>query len=306
MTIVPTPSDPTEWHALRLRHVGGSEVSALWGLQRPYQHSLWTLWHIKGGHIPDPGRAFDENEDIELGREMEPVIIRIAARRNNWHVDCGLYATDDTTPGLGATLDGVISSHIETSPGLVGRGVLEAKKVRYTIFRDDWGGNAPPFSVLLQLLHGMAATGYQWGAIGALVGGDAVHTWKYRARPRIIDEIRNRVGEFWRSVEAGKPPATDGTDSTADALRALYPPENMIPEEVVIDDPAAPGICQQWLLEGELRRSAAPREQALKAYILAIAQGHMKLRVRGEDDGPDYIVSIANNHKLTINEVSPG
>jgi hypothetical protein len=50
-----------------------------------------------------------------------------------------------------------------------------------------------------------------WGDVIVLVGGNELRRFQYEFRPSVYAEIEKRVGEFWRSIEAGKPPKADYT-----------------------------------------------------------------------------------------------
>lgn len=218
----PTPfvHDSDEWHALRARHVGGSEIAALFDLpddQLPaYAMRRFALWHVKAGRAPPP--KIDPVRP-RWGLRLETVIAEAAAEDHGWEITRGGYVIDPTTPGLGCTLDFIIAS----DPDEDGPGALEAKNVDWLVHKRSWTNDEPPPAVLLQLQHQLAATGYTWGAVAALIGGNESRVYRYKARPKLIAEIRRRVTEFWASVRAGKAPPVDGSDSASQVLASLYP-----------------------------------------------------------------------------------
>jgi predicted phage-related endonuclease len=305
VTIVPIPADDAGWRALRLKHVGGSEVAALFGLQRAYQHSAFTLWQIKSGRISDPGEHPSEEdiERIQWGNILEPIIAAEAAKRWDWEIEKGGYATDDSCAGLGATLDYVITNHREEDPRCIGPGLMEVKNVDGFEHARSWGNDdVPPFHIMLQPQHQFAATGFAWGAVVPLVGGNRLGTWRCFPRPRIIAEIRAKVFDFWCSVHMGRPPATDGTDSTAAALRAMYPE---LRGEITFNDEALWHIFEAFMLAREERRDAALREQAAKSAIIAAAAGHQRIIVEPfASDAHGWRGNIAKNHRLSVREIS--
>jgi predicted phage-related endonuclease len=305
VSFIALPRSEAEWHALRRRFVGGSEVAALFGVQQKYQHSAYALWHIKGGHIADPGESPEEEDEerIQWGVALEAIIAAEAAKRWFWKIEKGAYAVDDTTPGLGATLDYVIAQHSEDDPRCIGPGALEVKNVDAFIHARSWSGDEPPLHIVLQLQHQLAASGFAWGAIAALVGGNRLRIWRYFPRPRIIAEIRKRVTEFWASIEAGRPPPTDGLASTAQALRSLYP--ELAAPEVEVADVALATDCAGFLVEQEFLRAAKTRLLGHKNAIIARAEGNARLFVPAVDDGPAYRVSIARNHRVSVREMDP-
>src|SRR6185312_595228 len=119
----PIIHDSPEWHALRARHVGGSEIAALFDLpadQRPnYMLTRFALWHVKAGNAPPPKV---DAVRTSWGLRLEEVIAEAAREREGWTVTRGGYVSDPTTPGLGCTEDFVATD----DPTEDGPGALEA------------------------------------------------------------------------------------------------------------------------------------------------------------------------------------
>src|SRR6185437_11795560 len=67
VTALPINSD-AEWRQHRKRHVGGSEVAALFG-EHPHL-TKFELWHRKAGSLPDPDLS--DNERVFWGQTLEP------------------------------------------------------------------------------------------------------------------------------------------------------------------------------------------------------------------------------------------
>lgn len=303
MSFVPVPESRAEWLAMRRGYVGASEVSALFDAQPAYALSRFALWHVKAGRIDEPEV---EEERSRWGILLEPVIAAETALQEGWHIEPGRFAIDDTTPGMSATLDYEIASHADDAKGYLGRGILECKAVDWLIFKRQWG-EAPPLHIELQLQHQISCAGYQWGAIAALVSGNELHVWRRKARPRIIDGIRARVRAFWASIAAGQVPNTDGTDSTADALRALYAvPEDReadIPAELV---PVLSEACGVFLAEVENRKAGAKRETAVKNLIKAALGDAARAFIPSPDgQSPAYSISRTKSNVINVKEISP-
>lgn len=302
--IVPIPSDRAEWLKLRQGYIGGSEIACLFDAQPPYQHSKFSLWNYKAAHLP---REFDESiERARWGILMEPVVAHEAARVEGWAIEHGGFATDDTTPGMSATLDYRVLSHSETAPGLIGPGVLEIKCVDYLVYKQTWGGS-PPLHIELQHQHQMACSGYAWGAIAALISGNELKIWKRRARPKLIDQIRERVAAFWLSIEKRIPPSVDGTDSTAETLKALYAvavdEEADIPDELI--GPVAEA-CAVYLQEAAMRIAGERRETAVKNLIRVAMGKACRATIPAPDfSSPAYRIKRTANGRLIVTEQDP-
>lgn len=221
MSLLPIPEGREEWLALRQGFVGASEVAALFGAQAGYQPGVYALWQAKAGRVPLP--AVDAPR-AAWGLRLEEAIATGAGEQEGWNVLPGRYATHEC--GLGATLDRIIAapSPADYAAGYVGPGVLELKNVDWLQTRRGraWEGE-PPMHVLLQAQAQMLATGFTWGAIAWLVGGNDLRVLRYKARPAIQAEIARRVAAFWTSIEEDRPPMPDGSDATYGALLALLP-----------------------------------------------------------------------------------
>lgn len=268
---IPIVHDSPEWHVMRARHIGGSEIGALWDLpsdERPgYLLSRFALWHIKAGNAPPP--AVD-NPRTQWGLRLEAAVADGAAEQEGWEIVKGGYVSDHTTRGLGCTLDFVIQS----DPAEEGPGALEVKNVDWMVYKRSWRDEPPPH-ILLQHQHQLAATGYSWGAVAAFIGGNDLHVYRYKARPRLITEIRARVTAFWASIGAGEEPPPDGSSSASDVLRSLYPE--------VLDDAIDMGASDEWAGaakalhdRAEARRDASGAYEEAKNQVVRLLNGHKR------------------------------
>lgn len=258
MSFTQIEHDSPEWHSLRSRHIGGSEVSALFDLAPEdvpgYARSRFALWHIKAGNAPPP---VVDNPRVSWGLRLEAVIAEFAAAENGWSVQKGGYVTDTECPGLGCTLDYVI----EYDPKENGPGALEIKNVDWLVHKRSWDTEPPPH-ILLQHQHQLAATGYGWGAVCCLVGGNDLRVYRYKRDERIVAGIRKKVAEFWHSIDEGKEPPVDGSESASAVLKALHP--------VVEDDAIDMRENNEWAEAAHaLYMAAAARKAADEDYDLA-------------------------------------
>ena len=260
MTLLPIPDDREAWHALRQQHIGASEVAALLGCEPPYALGVRALWEVKAGRAPRPDVA---HERAAWGLRLEETIATAAGEREGWTVLPGQYASLD---GLGATLDRIIAAPGPNDEGVAGPGVLELKNVDWIAHRAQWG-TEPPAHILVQLQAQLAATGFGWGAVAALVGGNDLHIYRYTARPRLQADMLTRVAAFWQSIAEGKPPRPDGSDATYRALIAVNPVEDEEPADLTADN-EAPELAATFLrLSAEIKAREAQRAEARNRLI---------------------------------------
>jgi predicted phage-related endonuclease len=281
-----------EWHHLRSQVVGGSEVAALFGAQPDYCLSLYGLWMVKAGRVPLPTVS---NPRTVWGLKLEAAIAEGCAEQEGWTIRKGSHVVDPVTPGMGCTLDFIIESG---EPGK-GHGALEIKNVDRLVHARSWQDGEPPMHILLQHQHQMACTGYSWGAVGELIGGNELRIYRYEARPRLIADIRRRVREFWQSIEAGCEPSVDGSDTTTAILRAL----NLETIDEVADltaDNEAPEICAGLLHATEARKAAEHVENEFKNRLIQKLGPNRKARAQG------FFISTAITPEKPARAAEPG
>jgi predicted phage-related endonuclease len=144
---------------------------------------------------------------------LEQTIGAAAAEEYGWEIANGEWVKDHDC-ALAATLDFRICQPEAA--------VLETKNVDWLQHRRVWGSE-PPIYIQLQHQAQLACTGESKGYVVALVGGNHLERYEFAARPKIIADMRRRVHEFWKSIEEGREPPIDGSDSTAAAVRAMFP-----------------------------------------------------------------------------------
>jgi predicted phage-related endonuclease len=278
-----------EWHAIRLKNIGGSEIAGLFGLHAAFGQSAYALHMVKSGRIPEPPVEDGPGSRVWFGVHMEPIIAAMGAELYRWTLEKGGYCTDDQQPGMACSVDFVITEPgpAEVELGFTGPGILQIKNTDWLNHRREWVGGEPPHWILLQLQHEIACAGYAWGAILPCIGGNELPVYRYAARPVTAALIRDRIAEFWEGVRTGKPPSIDGSDSTADAIRAAFP---SVPDTQPIDlrgHNELPFICTQFILARENKKASDSAYQAAKNELEAILAGHTK----AETDG--YRITVA-------------
>lgn len=215
--LIPMPPRE-EWLALRRKYLGASEVAGLYGVQADYAMSHYALFHVKAGVAPEPDV---QGARPKWGLRLQDVIAAAVDEEHGYVSTPGGYATADDCPGMGASLDFTVASDVVGQ--WPGPGVLETKNTDFIVHKRAWTDDEPPLPILLQLQHQLGCTGYAWGMVAVLVGGNDLRIYRYPARPNLIADIKARVAAFWRSIAENKPPPVDGSDSAAAVLKALHP-----------------------------------------------------------------------------------
>jgi predicted phage-related endonuclease len=282
------------WHAIRLDNLGGSEIAGIFGVQAGWGQSAFTLHLVKARKIPPPPVPSDPGTLVWAGKHLEATIAKMAAEQEGWTLEKGYYCTDDECPGMACSLDYIITEPglVETEQGFHGFGVAQIKNVSALQWRDEWNNGEPPFYILLQLQHELCCSGATWGVIAALVGGNEIHVYRYPASVRMATAIRDKVREFWEGVRAGQIPNVDGTDSTALALKALYPSK---PTVRPIDFGGVQEFtdgCVQFLTTAANLKASKDHYAAAKAFMETMLKGETK--AVGDGHKVDVSVNSAN------------
>lgn len=228
--------DADAWRSARTGGVGASEVPAILGLSS-YQ-SAFRLWAEKSALIePEDLSSLPR---IKRGKRLEQFVAEDYAEESGHQViNLGAYSIWRMPDSrLSATVDRII---LDPAPDLEhpdGNGVLECKTA-HEFVRHDWDEGAP-LAYQVQLQSQIAVTGYRWGVLGVLIGGDDFRYYRYDRNDELIGLILERVAAFWQCVENGAPPAPDGHVATKQALGKLYPEESgeeieLPPESIQLD-----------------------------------------------------------------------
>jgi hypothetical protein len=80
----------------------------------------------------------------------------------------------------------------------------------------------------------------EWGVVVSLIGGNRIEVYHYSRDRNLEAEMAKRITAFWAGVRERREPPVDGSDSTTDALRQMFP--KLRPVEEPLDLTAHPGI----------------------------------------------------------------
>jgi putative phage-type endonuclease len=213
------------WLAARNQGIGGSDAPAAIGIS-PWK-GRFALWSEKVGLVEQAdlsnvaavqwgsrlqyavGSGYAEESGRLVAHEPEFLIRRHPAHRF-----------------MLATLDAE-QTDLQRGPGL-----LEIKTAGASHAK-EWS-DEPPLHYQVQLQHQLAVTGYSWGTLAVLIGGQKLAWFDCEANEKFIARLVEQEAEFWALVENQTPPEADGAESTTRALAKLYPADNG--ETIVLAD----------------------------------------------------------------------
>lgn len=273
------PASRAAWLTERFNDVTSTEVSALFGLSS--RCTAYELACLKAKLIED---TFTGSERTDWGTHLESYIasristvygVTVKQKKDYMRlVEARMGASFDFEI-TGVTDDEIEDNRLRQAFGSYGPGLLEIKNVDYFVFKSDWTvGNEPeaPPHIEVQLQAQLEVSGYSWGCIAALVGGNRLEIILRLRDEAVGKALRNKVAKFWDDLENKVfPPITLPED--ADIIRQLY---NYAEPGKIIDarGDAAPPDLIRWMTSYQeahkAETAAKDRKSTAQAQILQL------------------------------------
>lgn len=206
MTAVDTNFDPVftpvsplskEWHELRLKGIGGSDVPCLFNMGFDGR-SAFTLYQEKRREIPSQ----KENWNMRRGRAMEPEI------RNHYTEMTGREVATPTGvfnhpkyKHMLANVDGIAGAKDSRDKRL-----LEIKTARMRLGWGEPGTDQIPEAYLLQVQHYLCILNLPVADIAVSFGFDEPELYHVEADTEIHEMLIEKEMLFWADVQAGHAP----------------------------------------------------------------------------------------------------
>lgn len=259
MKIIDVVHGSKEWHELRSKTVGASEVAALFDCC-PYM-TKFALWHYKNGTLDRP--ELDDNERIKAGQRLERVIAEYVADENEWDIEPGPFVVHPSVEGMSASLDFKIVNE--------GPAALEIKNIDRLVWVEKWH-NAyeeieAPVHIELQLQHQLAVSELEYGYIGCLIGGNQLHIIKRERHTEVIKQIEQRVAQFWNEIADGKEPEPF-SHKDYEFVRKVYNRPKKGKHIDLSNDSLASSLCEVIKAEQETVTAAGKAIDRCKARLL--------------------------------------
>lgn len=244
----------SKWLEMRKHGIGGSDASAVCGLNR-WRGPLDV-------YLDKVSKATEQadNEAMYWGRVMEPVLREEFAKRTGLKTEAMPYLFSfKEYPFMLADIDGIVREE----DGSVS--LLELKTAN-GFAASDWE-NGLPQEYYIQIQHYLAVCDLQKAYVAVLLGGNH---FQYEEIPRDEETIRMIIAmeqNFWNNNILGMtPPAADATSGKA--LDGLYPESNGT--SVILPSEADELVSQledikKW--EPRIKEEKAKLENQLKALM---------------------------------------
>jgi len=204
--------DRKDWLQVRKSGIGSSDAAAAVGLN-PYKSPL-ELWMEKTGRTAANEEHAGLDDPRYWGTLLEPYVAIAYQHQTNRRVrKVNAVLQHPTFPFMLANIDREVVGDPEVQ-------ILECKTAGEFGSR-LWRDGVPEY-VHLQVQHQLAVTGKDAADVAVLLCGQRLEIFRIPRDEDVITRLIVLEARFWEYVEADTPPPTDGSESSARALRQLY------------------------------------------------------------------------------------
>ncbi len=191
------------WLAERKKGIGGSDVASVFGEKYGCPRALFL---DKTGVEPDYEHSEASLDLFERGHQLEPIVAKRFERESGWTVRRMPARVSRDRPWMRVNVDRIILSVDGATTGFEGPGYLECKTAGREVFA-EMRSTGMPEHYILQAQHGLAVTGWQWGAFAVLEPYSFQFLWfKFKRDEKLIAVIERVEEQFWQMVKAGNIP----------------------------------------------------------------------------------------------------
>lgn len=199
-----------EWLAARRNYIGGSDASAVLGMN-PYKTNI-ELWEEKTGLlVPED---ISDKPYVKYGHEAEPLLRGLFAldfpEYSVGYEDNNLWL-NDKYPWAHASLDGWLT---ELSTGRIGILEIKTTNILQSMQKEKWNDRIPD-NYFIQVLHYLMVTGFDFAILKAQLRfdfkGDIMHQVKHYKieRADVLEDLKyleSSERNFWKYVQERKRP----------------------------------------------------------------------------------------------------
>lgn len=234
-----------QWLTERRKGIGGSDAAAILGLN-PWR-SPFDVYLDKIGEAPERAAG----EAAYWGNVLEDVVAREFTARTGLKVQRrNAILQHPEHEWMIASID----REIVARP----RGVLEAKTTS-AWQADEWAEDRAPDMYVVQVQHYLAVTGWSYGYLAVLIGGNKFLVAKVDRDNDLIQTIIDAEAEFWQQVEDHIPPSVDGSDACTAALKCLYPRSEE--QAIILPDDARHLLSDYQAADAAVKEAAAVKQR---------------------------------------------
>lgn len=205
--------DRDAWLEVRKSGIGSSDAAAAVGLN-PYMSPL-ELWMEKTGRASTNGEHAGFDDPRYWGTLLEPYVAIAYQQKTDRRVrKVNAVLQHPAFPFMLANIDREVIGSPEVQ-------ILECKSAGEFGSR-LWRDGVPEY-VQIQVQHQLAVTGKAAADVAVLLCGQQLEIFRIPRDEDVIARLIVLEARFWEHVESDTPPPADGSESSARALRQLYP-----------------------------------------------------------------------------------
>ena len=200
-----------EWLEHRRKRIGGSDAASIIGMNS--YSSPYTVWADKLGKLPPK----EDNEAMRIGRDLEDYVAKRFTEETGKKVrrENNILINPD-----------IPFAHANVDRMIVGEDAgFEAKTTSILNLKKFKNGEYPE-NYYAQCVHYLMVTGCKKWYLGVLVLGVEFKWFEIERDEAEIEALRKSEEEFWEYVKTGEAPIADGSDSTSETLKTIYPESN--------------------------------------------------------------------------------
>jgi putative phage-type endonuclease len=212
LTKISTKNMPyEEWLEHRRKSIGGSDASAIIGLNT--YTSPYTVWADKLGKLPPK----EDNEAMRLGRDLEDYVAKRFTEATGKKVrrENNILINPD-----------IPFAHANVDRMIVGEDAGFEAKTTSALNTKKFKNGEYPENYYAQCVHYLMVTGCKRWYLGVLILGVGFRWFVIERDEAEIEALRKSEADFWEYVKTQQAPMTDGSDSTSETLKTIYPESN--------------------------------------------------------------------------------
>ena len=266
-----------EWLELRKKGIGGSDAAAIVGLDR--YRSPFDVYADKLGLKPE----IPDNEAMRQGRDLEQYV-----------AERFMEATGKKVRRRNAMLQHPEYSFMiaDIDRWVIGENAGLECKTTSVLNRAKFNQGEFPPRYYVQCMHYMAVTGAERWYLAVLVLNKSFHVFTIERDEAEINALIEAEKDFWENHVLKKiPPAPDGSESTSDLIKQLFPEAREAAEIALF---GYEGKIQQYLeLDTKVKELECERDKLKQELQLAMADAEI-----GRAQG--YVVEWKNQVRQSL------
>ena len=196
------------WLEHRQKSIGGSDASAIIGFN--HYCSPYTVWCDKLGKLPPK----EDNEAMRLGRDLEDYVAKRFTEKTGKKVrrENNILINPD-----------IPFAHANVDRMIIGEDAGFEAKTTSVLNLSKFKNGEYPATYYVQCVHYLMVTGCQRWYLGVLILGQGFRDFVIERDEGEIEALKKSEEAFWEYVSTNTPPMVDGTKSTTESLKAVFP-----------------------------------------------------------------------------------